>query len=265
MTAECPLVTIITPVYRYRPTIKECIQSVMSQDYCKIEYIIIDDGPGSVDEDEIKPWLTRNDVSVKIIHNEKNEGISETLNIGIRNSSGDIIFNLADDDEFYDSQVIKDWVNQFIKTGAEVITARRSIIVNGVEESVSPSLRQIKMIERKSCRLLLETMSGHNDIFGSVTAKRRSLFEAGYYYNPNYRLIEDYPHNMLLLRNKKKIHTYDRIVIKYRVGGISDKANINEKYLEESDRIFDNEILPYVRCKMLALHKYRKWKKSIGF
>ena len=74
----------------------------MMQDYEKIEYVIIDDGPYSVDDNIVMQWATREDIDFKIIHNEVNKGVSEALNIGIHNSEGEIIFNLADDDTFFD-------------------------------------------------------------------------------------------------------------------------------------------------------------------
>ncbi len=110
----------------------------------------------------------------------------------------------------------------------------------------------------------MEKMSGYNLIFGCVTAKKRSIFEDIGYYNPSYTLIEDYPYNMKLLRNGIKIQTYDRIVINYSKGGISDIDCIDSKYLIESDIIFENEIKPYVRNKLLALYKYNRWKKIVS-
>ncbi len=62
----------------------------------------MDDGPNSVDDNEVMQWITRSDVKIIIIHNALNQGVSEALNIGIRNSSGEIIYNLADDDCFHD-------------------------------------------------------------------------------------------------------------------------------------------------------------------
>lgn len=98
----CPLISIITPVYKFRPTVKECIESIMIQNYNNIEYIIVDDGPNSIEDRTITQYITRDDIKIKIIHNDANKGISESLNIGIKNSNGEIIFNLADDDKFFD-------------------------------------------------------------------------------------------------------------------------------------------------------------------
>lgn len=122
---------------------------------------------------------------------------------------------------------------------------------------VLPSIDQLQIIEHYSCSRLIEKMSGANLIFGSVTAKRRSVFDTVGYYDTNYKLIEDYPHNIKLLRNGIKIIPYDRIVIYYSPGGISDKNNIDSKYLNESDKIFKNEIYPFVKHKVLALYKYK--------
>ena len=144
-----------------------------------------------------------------------------------------------------------------------MITARRWIKRDDGVEIIQPSFKQLEKIQKMTCEKLLENMSGYNLIFGSVTAKKRVVFETIGYYDSQYMLIEDYPYNMKLLRSGVKISTFDRIVIRYSTGGISDKKNIDRKYLDESDKIFRNEIKPYVKHKYLSLFKYNRWKRKV--
>ena len=264
---DCPKVTIITPIHRDRNTLLQTIESVCTQTYPNIQYIINDDGPYCVDDsisDTVAAYGTIKEF--RLIHNQENMGISYTLNRAIEESDGEYVFNIADDDCFYDENVIMDWVQEFIRTGALVMTAKRAVYDNSMSEElgIDPPQIMIDRINNLSCMELFEQMSGHNYISGCVTAKKRELFDEWYgKYIEDYRTIEDYPSNMLLLRNEVKIFFFDRIVLKYRSGGASSAVNIDKLYFEESDRIFYREIYPYVRSKLRALFKYHWWKHSV--
>lgn len=262
-----PMVTIITPVYKKRNTIIESINSVLLQDYSKIEYIIVDDGPNSVIDDELLPLFFNSPIELHIMHNKINMGTPYSLNKAISAASGDYVINLADDDVLIDSKVVSDWVHEFIVSGADIITAKCAMYDDTLDNLLQflPSSKDIESIKNSTPEELFELMVGHNFILGSITAKTRSflLTEIGMY-NEMYHIIEDYPSIMVALRNNIHVHFFDRIVIKYRDGGISSPPNINGKYLRESDLIFRREILPYTRHKIKAFASYRRWKRSVN-
>lgn len=265
MQMDYPRITIITPVYRKRGTIYDTIRSVCSQTYPSIQYIIVDDGPHSVDDDIVEYVHSLNErIDVRVIHNKKNKGTSYSLNKAIKKSRGKYIFNIADDDCFSNDGVIKEWVSEFIRTGAEVITAKRAVYDETMTnlECIEPSEPIIEKIRTLSNQELFDEMSGYNIIFGCVTAKKRTVFRKYGLYDKRYRIIEDYSSNMKLLRNGVKFVFFDHVVLNYRRGGISSANNIDMVYLDESDRLFQNEILPYVSCKEEAIRKYEDWKSG---
>jgi glycosyltransferase involved in cell wall biosynthesis len=89
-----PLVSIITVVLNGASTIEKTIQSVISQDYNNIEYIIIDGRSTDGTIDIINKYRSRIDVCIS----EADRGISDAFNKGIRRSTGEYILILNSDD-----------------------------------------------------------------------------------------------------------------------------------------------------------------------
>lgn len=93
-----PLVSIVIPVYRIQEELlRKCIESCLNQTLQDIEIIIVDDC--SQDHSlEICYEYAKQDDRVIVIHNENNEGLSETRNIGFRKSLGKWITFIDGDD-----------------------------------------------------------------------------------------------------------------------------------------------------------------------
>jgi len=94
VVGNCPLVTIITPVYNGSDYLEELIQSVLGQEYPNIEHIVIDDGSQD------------NGATLAILHkyphlhwwSHPNKGQYATMNDGIGAARGEIICFVSADD-----------------------------------------------------------------------------------------------------------------------------------------------------------------------
>jgi len=73
-----PKVTVLTCVYNGLPYLKEAIESTLNQTYTDFEYLIIDDA--SPDKDVVKFIESYNDPRIRFVKNEKNLGVSNTIN-----------------------------------------------------------------------------------------------------------------------------------------------------------------------------------------
>ena len=90
------LVTIVVPAYNVERTIENCIKSLLSQTYDKIEIIIVDDG-SSDNTYNIIERLAEKDKRIRVIK-QRNKGASSARNRGIREATGKfIVFVDADD------------------------------------------------------------------------------------------------------------------------------------------------------------------------
>ena len=88
-----PLVTIVTPSYNQGPFIEATIESVLSQDYPEVEYLVIDGGS----TDETVDVLRRYDGQLAW-DSEPDRGQSHAINKGWARASGEILHWINSDD-----------------------------------------------------------------------------------------------------------------------------------------------------------------------
>lgn len=91
-----PLVSIITPSYNQAPFIEETIQSVLSQDYPNLEYIIIDGGS----MDGARQIIERYAHHLASWVSERDAGQTEAINKGFARARGEILAWINSDDTY---------------------------------------------------------------------------------------------------------------------------------------------------------------------
>ena len=101
-------ISIITVTYNSEQTIRTTLDSVAKQTWHEIEHIIIDGSSSDRTLEIIKEFP-----HVSLVISEKDEGIYDAMNKGIRKSSGDVIGFLNSDDWFYSDSIIAEIHNGF--------------------------------------------------------------------------------------------------------------------------------------------------------
>ncbi len=97
------LVSIIVRTKDRPILLTRTIRSIASQEYRKIEVILVNDGGCEIDIEGFKSVL--NDISLNYIKLQDNTGRSHAANIGIENAKGSFIGFLDDDDEYYTNHI----------------------------------------------------------------------------------------------------------------------------------------------------------------
>jgi glycosyltransferase involved in cell wall biosynthesis len=102
-----PLVSIIMPVLNGERYIASAIESICAQTFSDVELLVIDDGSTDRTRDIVHGFSAR--LNLHYIHHEKNQGITRSINDGLRRSSGKFIAFLDHDDlwlpDFLDYEV----------------------------------------------------------------------------------------------------------------------------------------------------------------
>jgi len=109
-------ITIITVSFNSEATIKQTIDSVLAQDYPDVEYIVVDGASKDGTVDILKSYGDR----IKYI-SEKDKGIYDALNKGLKLATGDVVGTIGSDDFLPNSSVLGHVAEAFIQTGKDVI------------------------------------------------------------------------------------------------------------------------------------------------
>jgi len=107
MSTSLSAISIITVVYNNRDCIESAIKSVLCQTYKDIEYIIVDGGSTDGTLDIIRSYGTK----ISKLVSERDGGIYDAMNKGIKMASGDIVGILNSDDSYANDSVIESVVS----------------------------------------------------------------------------------------------------------------------------------------------------------
>ena len=102
-------VSIVTVCFNSEKTIRDTIESVLSQDYPNIEYLIID----GLSDDNTSNIINQYRGSIAKVISEPDNGIYDAMNKGIEHATGDVIGILNSDDFFENSFVVSDVMDHF--------------------------------------------------------------------------------------------------------------------------------------------------------
>ena len=103
------IISVITVCYNSENTIEQTIQSVVNQNFNRMEYIIIDGGSTDNTLSIIEKYKSKIDFFIS----EQDNGIYDAINKGIKHSSGEIVGFLHADDIFKDCNVLYKIHNSF--------------------------------------------------------------------------------------------------------------------------------------------------------
>lgn len=117
-------ISIIIPVYNTKiEELKQCLNSIINQTYKKIEVIIVNDGSTKENKEKYTE-ICKSYNNIKII-NQKNSGVSEARNNGIKNSTGEWIM-FVDSDDWLELDACEKLIDK-AKDGVEIVISRANL------------------------------------------------------------------------------------------------------------------------------------------
>ena len=209
-------ISLITVTRNAQNTIKRCIDSVLSQDYANIEYIVID---GQSNDGTIA-IINGYQQQIACFISEPDKGIYDAMNKGIKIATGDIVGILNADDCFTDRKVLSEVAEAFMNNNIDALY--------GNLEYVKPGGGVIRKWHSGSYKVGYFNwgwMPPHPTFYC-----KRLIFNEFGYYDLGFGTAADYE---LMLRfmylNKLRVHYLNKLMVTMSIGGASNKS-INSRF-----------------------------------
>ena len=245
-----PLVSIVTIAYNSADTIGATLQSVADQDYPNIEHIIID---GASTDDTLA--VARQFPHISKIISEKDDGLYDAMNKGIRQCTGDIIGIINSDDFFNSNTVVREVVE---KMESEKTDALYADLVYVHRVNTDKVLRSWRTGKFRPYKFLFGWMPPHPTLF-----VRKPIYAKYGTFNTKLTFSADYDLMLrLLYKYRVSVSYLPKIIVRMRIGGVSNVSLANRLKANKQDREAwrNNDLKPYFFTVTLKpLRKVVQW------
>lgn len=206
-------ISIITITYNSDQTITDTLESVLKQTYPDIEYIIIDGGSKDKTLDIITQYKPLFNNRLHWI-SEKDQGIYDAMNKGIRMATGDVVGILNSDDFFTSNDVLARIAEEFDKNETDAVYGDIHFVNPG---NLQKCVRYYSSSIFRPALFRFGFMPAHPSFY-----VKRECYEKHGLYALNYKIAADYD---LLIRflyvNRIKYKYLKMDFVTMRTGGVS--------------------------------------------
>ncbi len=213
-------VSVIMSVYNGERFLSESIEGILNQTFNDFEFIIINDG--STDSTE-KILESYNDSRIKVF-NQKNVGLTKSLNKAIKLSNGKYIARMDADDYALPERFQKQVNFLDVHTDIGMIGTYNMVIDE-----------QGKVIEKKrypvSDNELRLALIRYNPFFHSSVMIRREVLEIVGFYNENKRIGQDYELWFRVANQFKLANLPEFLLVQRRINNSISQLHENEQYI----------------------------------
>ena len=248
-----PRISIITVAYNAESYIEDTIQSVISQTYDQIEYIIID---GQSKDGTLEICKKYKD-HINILISEPDNGLYDAMNKGIAMASGEVI-GILNADDFYNSNEVLSEVAEAFNNESIDLTYGDLVYVN--PDDTDKVTRTWISGPYKKKAFLRGWMPPHPTFF----IRKKHYDQYGTYLleltsSADYELMLRMMH-----RHELKAEYIDKVLVRMRTGGVSNASIKNRLKANREDRMawklnnLDPSMLTFIQKPLSKITQFFK-------
>lgn len=228
-----PLISIVTPSYNQGEFLEECIDSILSQNYPNLEYVIMDGGSSDNSVEIIRKYQKY----LTYWQSQPDGGQYNAISEGFKKTSGEIMTWLNSDDKYHENAFFKVAYILLCNPQINWLTARHAFWdgegkTKYIETDWLPVHYRGQYLRKEYDKPFIQQES---------TFWRRSLWEkAGRYLRSDLGFAGDLELWTRFFRHAQ-LHTVDTLLGGYRIHGNQKVALHLELYHEESEKILSEE------------------------
>lgn len=206
-------ISIITPCFNSEKTIRDTIRSILGQTFKDIEYIIVDGKSTDNTLDVVGEYCDK----INRIISEKDKGIYDAMNKGVKISTGDIVGILNSDDVYNNEEVLFEVHNTFINMNVDSVYGDLDFVDY---ENIEKIVRRWRCSDFTPGSFLKGWHPPHPTFF-----VKREVYEKFGYFDTDLNVSADFELMLRFLeRNRISTHYIPKTLVKMRVGGESTSS-----------------------------------------
>lgn len=215
-----PKFSIITVTYNAGAVLEDTIQSVITQTYRNVEYIIVDGGS----KDHTLDIINRYREHIHTLVSEPDKGLYDAMNKGIRLATGDYLCFLNAGDELHEDDTLQLMVHSITGTELPDVLYGETAIVD--EEGHFLRMRRLSAPENLNWKSFKDGMLVCHQAF----FPRRELAEP---YDLRYRFSADFDWCIRIMKKSHTLHNTHLTLIDYLSEGMTSRnhrASLHERF-----------------------------------
>lgn len=208
------LISVIMSIYNNEFTLQKCVDSILNQTYSNIEFLITDDG--STDNSyEILKDLKNQDERIKLYKNQKNIGLTKSLNNMIRIADGDYIAR-QDADDISLSHRLETQVKTLNFSNAKICTSR------ALKMDTKTKIPGFSFYIPYKYSIFFKNPFIHGTLLIDSLLMKNYLYDESYYFAQDYELF-----SRIIKNNENIININEALYI------LNTKNNISKNFKDE--------------------------------
>jgi glycosyltransferase involved in cell wall biosynthesis len=217
-------VSVITATFNSAATLTDTLSSVRDQTYPLVEHLIIDGGSKDNTMEIVAGFP-----HVKQICSEKDRGIYDAMNKGVKRATGDIVGILNSDDFYASENVLREVVDTFQQSGCDAVYGDLQYVD---KDDVSKIVRYWRSGPYQLGAFKWGWMPPHPSFF-----VRRALYDRFGFFNLDMETAADYELMLRMIHKEGASLQYlPNVLVKMRTGGASNASLASRLKANTDDR-----------------------------
>lgn len=228
-------VSVITATFNSAATLTDTLSSVRDQTYPLVEHLIIDGGSKDNTMEIVAGFP-----HIKQICSEKDRGIYDAMNKGVKRATGDIVGILNSDDFYASENVLREVVDTFEQSGCDAVYGDLQYVC---KDDVSKVVRYWRSGPYQQGAFKWGWMPPHPSFF-----VRHTLYDRCGLFNLDMKTAADYELMLRMIHKEGASLQYlPNVLVKMRTGGASNASLASRLKANADDRkAWDvNGLTPY--------------------
>lgn len=244
-------ISIVTISFNQQQYLRACIDSILDQSDCAVEYIVVDPGSTDGSREIIESYGDR---IVQVF--EKDSGPADGLNRGFARATGDV-YGFINSDDYLLPGALKTITEFFNKNGNDVFVTGQGYTENEHAERtpIHPNkLTSSNMLHRSGV------------VFQQSTFFPAVLFKKAGGFNDQNSTCWDYELflRFLLQGATHQVIDEELAVFRFYQGSISGSGRLEERYYQELDQLFEESLGRRRNSIDKLLTQYQRIQRELG-